>query len=258
MVKGGRDRKTFQLANVAWALDSGAFTELKDHGLWRMDAVEYAELVNRYDYYIGRLEWVSPQDWMCEPIVIHGGRSKAGLFVGTKLNVETHQYKTVENFLQLQELCSVKVIPVLQGYTIDEYFRCIRIYEKFGVDLTEYDTVGLGSVCRRQADDEIAELIDEIYQTGINMHAFGVKEGGLIKSIDKLVSADSLTWSLNAKYKFTTAKGTCCGRLKKCGNPIKNCANCYHAAMDWADKLAVTLGRTEIYDFDRSGLFKES
>ncbi|WP_405736421.1 hypothetical protein OG607_44905 [Streptomyces sp. NBC_01537] len=31
-----KDRKTFPRARAPWALDSGSFTELKDHGRWRI------------------------------------------------------------------------------------------------------------------------------------------------------------------------------------------------------------------------------
>lgn len=241
MPKGGRDRKTFKRATTDWALDSGAFTELKDYGKWRMTAEDYARLVNRYDRLIGRLAWVSPQDWMCEPIVIKGGRSKDGVFVGTKLSVREHQIRTVENFIRLQGLCVPQVIPVLQGFTMDEYLDCYDLYERSGVDLTQYDTVGVGSVCRRQGDPEIAAIFKLLSEMGVSCHGFGVKTSGLTLAVDYLKSADSLAWSLDAFYKKTAIKGTSCGKLKRNGEPIKNCANCFHAAVEWYDELLLKL-----------------
>ena len=241
MPLGGRDRKTFKRATTDWALDSGAFTELKDHGRWRMSAGEYAELVNRYHKYIGRLDWVSPQDWMCEPIVIKGGKTKDGIFVGTNLSVREHQKRTVENFIQLRKLCVPRVIPVLQGFTAFEYLDCYMMYQEAGIDLRDYETVGVGSVCRRQADPEIAMIFKMLFDMGLKCHGFGVKTSGLALALRYLTSADSLAWSIDAKHTKTTRKGTCCGKLKRSGEPIKNCANCYHAAVEWYDELMLKI-----------------
>src|SRR5579862_4574422 len=54
-------------ATSGWALDSGAFSELKDHGRWTVDPIRYVQDVDRIDREVGRLEWAAPQDWMCEP-----------------------------------------------------------------------------------------------------------------------------------------------------------------------------------------------
>ncbi|WNO26803.1 hypothetical protein SEA_SCRICK_20 [Mycobacterium phage Scrick] len=56
-----------------WALDSGGFSELSMFGGWQTTAREYVEAVNRYDQQIGKLEWAAPQDWMCEPDMVHTG-----------------------------------------------------------------------------------------------------------------------------------------------------------------------------------------
>jgi len=237
MPLGRKDRKTFKKATTDWALDSGAFTELKHHGRWRMTSEEYAELVNRYHKYIGRLQWVSPQDWMCEPIVIEGGMGADGYYVGTKLSVREHQIKTVENFIELNQLCVPDVIPVIQGFTIDQYLECCRLYESAGVNLLDFETVGVGSVCRRQGEPEIALIFKTLFEMGIKCHGFGVKTSGLSLAMKYLASADSLAWSKDAKHKKTTRKGTCCGKLKRNGKPIKSCANCFHAAVEWYDDL---------------------
>lgn len=57
-----------------WALDSGGFTELRDHGRWRDHPDVYGGMVTRFIEEIGAPpRFVSPQDWMCEPWVIAGG-----------------------------------------------------------------------------------------------------------------------------------------------------------------------------------------
>jgi hypothetical protein len=63
------------VAAAPWALDSGGFTELQRFGRWTTGPAGYADRVRRYRDAIGGLSWAAPQDWMCEPIVISGGRS---------------------------------------------------------------------------------------------------------------------------------------------------------------------------------------
>ncbi|MBQ1165569.1 hypothetical protein KBZ21_47100, partial [Streptomyces sp. A73] len=64
--------KTFPQAVGRWAMDSGGFTELKDHGRWRTTAPESVADVRRITAGVGAPDFVAPQDWMCEPWVIYG------------------------------------------------------------------------------------------------------------------------------------------------------------------------------------------
>lgn len=71
-------KRDFRKAIVDWACDSGGFTELQKFGTWTLNAWEYANLIKIYDEKVGRLQWAAPQDWMCEPVVIHGGSVGGG------------------------------------------------------------------------------------------------------------------------------------------------------------------------------------
>ncbi len=226
-------KSKFQRAVTNWALDSGGFTELQQYGMWTIDAHEYGVLIDRYHRNVGRLLWAAPQDWMCEPIVIHGGYVGGQRFAGTGLSVREHQIRTVENFLELEGSCQVPIIPVIQGFSIDEYHDCIELYVRNGVDLTTYPTVGVGSICRRQATQEACDILKSICQRGINIHGFGLKREALKNVVSSLVSADSMAWSFNARR----AGPATCGKINsRTGEPIKNCANCYHAALEWYEK----------------------
>src|SRR5205807_2659774 len=109
-----------------WALDSGGFTELRLHGGWLTTAAAYVAAVRRYRDEIGRLEWAAPMDWMCEPFML----AKTGL------TVAEHQERTVANYLELRSLApDLPFVPVLQGWSRDDYRRCATPYEKAGVDL---------------------------------------------------------------------------------------------------------------------------
>ncbi|GAA1954645.1 DUF7221 family queuine tRNA-ribosyltransferase-like protein [Catenulispora subtropica] len=232
-----RPYKTLPRAAAPWALDSGGFTELKDYGDWTTSPEDYVIRVRRYRDQIGRLMWAAPQDWMCEPAVIAGGRMGPLTFVGTGLSVAEHQRRTVENFLQLRDLApDLPFVPVIQGYTLPEYLACVGLYEDAAVDLAAFPVVGLGSVCRRQGTAEAHDIITALRQRGIpRLHGFGVKTLGLARYGHLLCSADSLAWSLDARREGTPLPG--CTRHK-------NCANCLRYALRWRTGVINTLPKS--------------
>jgi hypothetical protein len=215
-----RDRKSpFPKATTNWALDSGGFTELNLFGGWKTSPVEYVDSVRRYASELGNLQWASPQDWMCEPWVI----AKTGL------SVAEHQRRTVDNYLELRELApDLPFIPVLQGWEMADYFAHAAAYADAGVDLADQPVVGIGSVCRRQATGQIANIFDHLQGEGLRMHGFGVKTAGLSLYADNLVSADSLAWSYGARQDARAG-------IRHCAK--KTCANCLHYALSWRDRV---------------------
>jgi hypothetical protein len=207
-----KDRKTLPVAVTNWALDSGGFSELSLYGEWRTLPDEYLNNIKRYKT-IGKLDWVAPQDWMCEPFIIQK----------TRLSVKEHQKRTVENFIYLKEREDL-VIPVIQGFTLNDYETCIELYSKHKIDLTTFPIVGIGSVCRRQHTYEIANIIKKL--SYLNLHGFGVKLKGLDKISAYLKSSDSMSWSFNAR------KST---PLPECSH--NSCANCYTYARQYYNKF---------------------
>lgn len=206
------NRRTVPRALGPWALDSGGFTELA-HGGWSISPEQHAETVQRLSEEIGRMDWAAPQDWMCEPEQI----------TATGLSVKEHQHRTVDNLLTLRQLApEIRWTPVLQGYTVADYWRCVDLYEQAGVDLASEPVVGLGSVCRRSATGEIAGLISELAEAGLRLHGFGVKLTGLARIAWALSSADSMAWSLDARWTGN-----------RCGGPHKTCSNCLPWALEW-------------------------
>ena len=209
-------RTTMPRAETRWALDSGGFTELSMHGEWRTTPDEYIADCNRYTNEIGRLDWIAPQDWMCEPFML----AKTGL------TVAQHQQNTITNYLTLRTLdADLPIIPVLQGWDLADYLSHIDQYAAVGVDLHAERVVGLGSVCRRQATAEIGELVANISATGIRFHGFGVKGAGIRRYGWALASADSMSWSFRGR------------RINPCPHSgVKSCANCYPHALEWRAK----------------------
>jgi len=213
-------------ARCVWVLDSGGFSELAMYGRWTVPPETYAAAVRRYQERIGRLGWAAPQDWMCEPAMV----AKTGL------SVEEHQCRTVENFLQLRQLApDLPIIPVVQGWQIGDYLRCVDDYARAGIDLTTEPLVGIGSVCRRQATTEITGIVKSLYALGLRLHGFGVKADGLRRYGDYLASADSMAWSFRGRY----VRG--CSHRTPGQHPAASEANCLHFARHWRRRVIDSL-----------------
>jgi hypothetical protein len=210
-----------------WFCDSGAFTHLNKHGTWKRSAPEHVELVRTLQARCAGMEWASPQDWMCEPFVL----AKTGL------TLQDHQHRTVDNLVELRSLApEIPWVPVLQGYEVEDYFACWRMYEDAGVDLYEEPLVGIGSVCRRQNSMEIELLFYNFFLADLhNLHGFGVKMRGLDDYKEYLLTADSAAWSRRARW----AGEPLCG-----GTDHKRCSGCFTFAHQWYDKVKERCGLT--------------
>jgi hypothetical protein len=219
-----RKRKQLPQAQTRWALDSGGFTELAMHGRWTTTADEYVEAIDRYRTEIGQLQWAAPMDWMCEPFMLER----------TGFTVRHHQEYTVSNYLDLRD--RGPFIPVLQGWSIDDYIRCVDLYRDAGVDLRDEPLVGIGSVCRRQHTGDIGAIIREMRP--LRLHAFGVKKQGLGKYGFLLTSADSLAWSYNARRSRRMAGCEHTGR----------CNNCPRFALHWRNAIMEILAQGPLLD----------
>lgn len=211
-------------AATDWVLDSGGFSELRLFGKWTITPDEYAREVERKYAVSKNLNWVAPMDYMCEPNMV----AKTGLSVGI------HQELTIMNFLDLRGKLGELVIPVLQGWTLDEYLENILQYAEAGVDLSKERIVGVGSVCRRNQDAEIVQILREIANRGIRIHAFGVRSQALVKVSPFIVSADSMAWSYRARNSPALP-----------GHPHMSCQNCWDFAARWWDDQMHAIERAE-------------
>jgi len=208
-------RRNLPHAQGPWMLDSGAFSEIATHGHFTTTPAEYAAAVRRYSDEIGQLEWAAPQDWMCEPFIL----TKTGV------DIAEHQRRTIANYLTLRTLDpALPFIPVLQGWTADDYLHHVDTYQHAGIDLAAQPLVGLGSVCRRQATDTIMALVTRLQP--LRLHGFGVKTDGLARVGFGLASADSLAWSFDARYARP---------LHGCTH--QTCANCLRYALWWRQRV---------------------
>jgi hypothetical protein len=216
----------------SFSLDGGGFTELQLFGRWTVDPLTYTREVRRFRDEIGGMVWAAPQDWMCEPIVLHGGPG----FVGTGLSVDEHQRRTVDNILELRALApDLPFVPVLQGWRVEDYERCAELYADAGLNLLAEPVVGVGSVCRRQGTREATRIMETLAAKGLRLHGFGFKINGLRAAVRHLVSADSLAWSLDARRAPPLPGHDQPGPGRRFGHA--SCANCAEYALAWRRRM---------------------
>lgn len=178
-------------------LDSGAFTELASHGQYRHSVGEYATEVRRLCRLI-TLDACVAQDYMCESWMV----DKTGL------SIVEHQRLTIERYDELLTYdLPCYVLPVLQGYAPADYVRHIEAYSD---RLAPHMWVGVGSVCKRNADpNSVSRVLQAIhaYQPDLRLHGFGVKLTALKHPAvrDLLYSADSMAWSYSARKQGRSA-----------------------------------------------------
>lgn len=186
-------RGCLRRADVLVFLDSGAFSEVAEHGAWTWPAADFAEFVRRTCDALGTVQHAGIQDWMCETSVL----SRTGL------TVEEHQRRTVASFCLLRRLQpAVPWVPTLQGYTVADYMRCAQMYRDAGVELDDHALVGLGSVCRRSRTAEIEAVIRDVVAglpARARLHGYGVKSEGALLACMGLASMDSMAWSRRAR-----------------------------------------------------------
>jgi|SRR6185437_2064008 len=214
-------RRTLPRAKGRWACDSGGFMELSLFGGWTVGPRQYAGEIRRFRDEIGGMAWAAPNDWMCEP----------GILRSTGLDVVEHQRRTVANLLELRSIApDLPFVPVLQGWQVDDYLRCVDAYDRAGVNLRKEPVVGVGTVCRRQNTTEGARIVRKLAGLGLKLHGFGFKVTGLRACGDALVSADSLAWSFRARRSDPLP-----------GHSHKSCANCPDFALAWRGEIEAGL-----------------
>ena len=184
-----RKRKSLFAVNN-WIMDSGAFTEVTQHGGFRHEPEDYAKEIERWAE-CGNLEVAVAQDWMCESFVT----------ARTGMSVASHQRLTVERYDRLVAATDVPIMPVIQGYAPSEYLSHLRQY---GLRLERGMRVGVGSVCKRNSHPAMIEHILgslKRERPDLRLHGFGLKLTSLHRPgiRNALYSSDSMAWSLNAR-----------------------------------------------------------
>jgi len=175
-----------------WLCDCGSFTKIAKYGGYPHGVERHYSLILRWKECGNPLGFIA-EDWMCEPAILRR----------TGLSVQRHQELTLERYDALMYLVRAgakcpPILPVLQGYRVDEYVSHLYLY---GDRLTNGQWVGIGSICGRNGNPlEVLAILKtiKILRPDLRLHGFGLKQLCLEnKEVRQLLySCDSMAWSV--------------------------------------------------------------
>jgi hypothetical protein len=151
---------------------------------------EYLDLVSHY-----HPDLAACLDYPCEPDIARGCR----------LQTNTDRIEaTIDHtaYLLRWTISTTRFLPVIQGYTIDEYAICIGRMATKGL-LRDY--MAVGSMCRRWQLPQLQETMSAIYRlvcdagvTDPKLHWFGLKLQAIADPVCRpfIYSCDSAAWSI--------------------------------------------------------------
>ena len=174
--------------DIPFMMDSGAFAVIQKYGKYPYSPEEYASGIDKWHPDIA---WT--MDYPCEPSVQKRGDYNPG----------EAQEMTIDNQTRLLDL-NAKTQMVVQGWTVSDYLENLDRIKDQGL-LTE--RLGIGSVCRRGQNREIARIVRAIHNnvpSWVKLHGFGIKVS-VLKDTDakfNLYSADSMSWAIEAFGKY--------------------------------------------------------
>jgi len=200
-------------------LDSGGFTAARKWGRYPWTVAQYAEWARRVagDY---PLDFAAVMDYACE----RGVRREV-----YQTNAERIA-ATVENALRCLEEPGVPWLPVVQGWTLDEYADCVDRYRARGVAL---DYAGLGTMCGRK-DADAARVLVSLGEVAPDSrwHVFGM---GLRVLADDGAFGLVRSWDSYAWNWPTGARGDACRLGRRAGESWSG--YCLRLAEDYRRRL---------------------
>ncbi|MCO6011529.1 hypothetical protein NE236_41920 [Actinoallomurus purpureus] len=232
-----RDRKSLPRATRPVLLDSGGFSVLSKKradgspARWDLTPQQFVKRVRWIIRQLGRMpDAIAIMDWMCEQFML----------ARTGLTVEEHRRRTVISALELMWIApDLPWMFVLQGNAEDgpdDHLRCADMYEQAGIDLAKAPMVGVGSVCRLQATDQIITLfaaLDERFAgQDVRLHGLGMKKLAYVVA-PAAHSWDSQGWSLRGRNAGPCQHGL--GHVHE--------GNCPYFAVEWYDQVLTAAAR---------------
>lgn len=204
------------LLDCDFALDSAGFTAMANWkrqghqpgmlGIFPWSLTDYLSLVGKL-----RPAWWSQGDACCEPEVAGDQAERSRRLEMTEAMLAASLI-LVDRWQQAGAPWIAPPVPVLQGWYPEDYLesleRMLRTWETNGRAFEPPALVGLGSMCRRPADDPeigIMAVLDTLLPAlprGMKLHAFGVKSTAMARlaSIPEIASFDSMAWDVGARY----------------------------------------------------------
>lgn len=186
-----------QFEGLDAALDSAGFVAMSKYGSYRWSMEDYMDLAQAHPW-----TWFASMDMCCESEVADDRPLRLLRMAATANNCARLNRIADEREMQ-------RPMPVLQGWTAQEYLECIN-----WMPFAEWpDLVGVGSVCRRQLTGpdglfEIIDAIDAVLPPHVKLHLFGVKSTALNKLADhpRIASTDSMAWDFGARMERRTGR----------------------------------------------------
>ena len=179
-------------------LDSGGYSFFSRWGEYPFSIEKYVDLANTLkDKY--PLYRVATLDYPCEPDI-----DRSHLMTN-----EERIKKTVSNAVECIDVDRrLPWLPIIQGYTLDEYLHCVDLYQEAGI-ISDYWAVG--SLCSRKGNIQrikyLITKLKELALSNVKVHAFGlnipyIKDPQIFHA---LYSSDSAAWTFN--YEWGISKG---------------------------------------------------
>lgn len=181
-----------RFADLDVALDSAGFVAMSLYRGYEWSVAKYFDLVEAADW-----AWYAAMDLCCEPEVANSANERR-----LRVAATAQLYGLCRNEAQRRIL--PPPMPVLQGWTPDDYRRCVDL-----MPIAEWPLmVGIGSVCRREVHGPagilaVVDALDRVLPAGIGLHLFGVKSLALqhLASHPRVVSTDSMAWDFALRMK---------------------------------------------------------
>lgn len=134
-------------------------------------------------------DWYASMDYPCEPEISRR--------LGLLENMDRIR-ATVDMAFRMDALKDLvpgsELVPVIQGYTLQEYKRCVDLYEGLGL-VKPY--MAVGSMCKRRSSGDLHDLIPKIFNHARSagcekLHFFGLKLSPDLCDLDEFIwSRDS-------------------------------------------------------------------
>lgn len=223
--------------NTPWEGDHETFVDCGGYHHMMSGAGEYDDSDEEYLMYLlkHRPHLYALRDYPCEPDLLQTlGRS-----------VEDQQARTLEHHIKLMDMVSghtleKNAVSVLQGWTREHYLSHLDDLRDHGL-LTDY--MAIGSVCRRNADEDIANVVLSVRDalpTGTKLHAFGVK-GSVLRFREVVEALDSVD---SAAYDYSESRVP---SLRSDGESFtwRDSARAY---LNWRHNLKETMATESLHD----------
>jgi len=139
-------------------------------------------------------------DYPCEPHIL------------PEMPVIQRIMETIKNTEKLQSLGIPGLLPVIQGWSVDDYKLCVDLMRRSGV-VKPY--MAIGSICRRGSQRNIVAIVSELSKVlpDTRLHAFGAKINSLSYNngelLNYLYSLDTAAWQFKMNVKGLQRPKSC-------------------------------------------------